>query len=512
MPIHFIAFGDYPPPALRYLTILPVYFFGLSSLSVRFPSALFGTFSVILAFFLARKIFDKRVGLFSSLLFAVSPWAIGLSRVTIDPNTAMTFFLSGLLLYLLAKEKKIFLLFSVLSFAATVYAYSAYVLFLPLAGLTMVIWDRKYVFKNLKICLISFLLLILLVIPNFLIKNNAASVRFSQVGLISNVSSIGLINNLNDSRGACLKDFNSAICRISDNKIILYMSTFLKNYLSHFNFNWLYSDGNSTQFSVLPARGLGYIFEIAFFILGIIMIIKNKNRKGYFLIALLLVSPIPDSLTGEGHYGRASVMLPFMLMIEGAGLFCLVRLIGLIKYSIIRKLSYLAIFSTMVVAVTIFWITYLTYFKNYYSVFSQYGYEDLMKKVYVLRNSYDKIYISKNLNDTKQYVYYLFYNKYDPKKFQNKIDVSYRTGSDGWVSIDRINNIYFVQDLPIIDENLINSREKALFISSPVDFPKSVKPEFVVKDKVGNTLFAAELLANLIKYKQEHKNLPLISE
>jgi predicted membrane-bound mannosyltransferase len=35
MPIHFIAFGDYPAPALRYLTILPVYLFGLNSFSVR---------------------------------------------------------------------------------------------------------------------------------------------------------------------------------------------------------------------------------------------------------------------------------------------------------------------------------------------------------------------------------------------------------------------------------------------------------------------------------------------
>lgn len=499
MPIHFIAFGDYPLPVLRYLTILPVYFFNLNSFSVRFPSALFGTISVILVFFLVKKISNEKVALLSSLLLSISPWAIGLSRVTIEPNIAITFFLLGLFLYFLAKKRKILLLFSVLSFVATVYTYSAYVLFLPIALSALIIWDRRYVFSNLKIYLISFLLLILLIIPNFLIKNTAASVRFSQVGLTSNINSVGLINVLNDERGACLKDFNPVICRLANNKIILFTSSFFKNYLLHYNFNLLYGNGSQTQFSILPARGLEYLFESAFLIFGILAIIKNKDKSGYLLLALLLVSPISDSLTGEGHYGRASIMLPFIVMIEGVGLYYLVEIISKIAVIPIKRIAYLILVLTIFMGLSIFWINYLTYFNNNYSVFSQYGYGDLMKKVNSLKNSYDKVYISKNLNDAKQYIYYLFYNKYDPGKFQNKIGVSYSKDDSGWISVDKIDNIYFVQTLPVIDKSLSLSRENALYISAPVDFPKNIKTEFLIKDKIGNILFQAVTLNNLLQ-------------
>jgi 4-amino-4-deoxy-L-arabinose transferase-like glycosyltransferase len=510
MPIHFMAFGDFPLPVLRYLTTLSVYFFDLNSFSVRLPSAVFGLLSVVLIFFLARKLFDEKVALCSSLLLAISPWAIGLSRVTIEPNIAITIFLSGLLVYLSSKNRKYLLFLSILLFSILIYTYSAYTLFFPLAALVLIIWNRKNIAKNLKKYGIAFLLLILLMLPNFLIKNTAASVRFSQVGLVSNISSIGLVNTLNDERGACLKDFKGIICRSADNKIILFASTFFKNYLSHFNFGFLYGNGNTTQYSILPDRGLEYLFEAAFFILGVGFILKNKDRRGYLALALLLISPIPDSLTGVGHYGRASIMLPFLILVEGVGFFYLIKSIGKIKYSLFKKLTYLVLVMAIFAATLIFWLNYLTYFKNNYSVYSQYGYEELMKNVATVTKNYDKIYVSKNLNDAKQYAYYLFYNKYNPRKFQNKINVSYRTDSSGWISIDKIDNIYFVQTLPLITDKLIRPEEKILFISAPVDFPKNIKSEFTVKDKIGNILFKAVSLSDLLKYNKGNIAFPLM--
>ena len=501
LPLHFMAFGDFPAPLLRYITIPSIFVFGLNAFATRFPSALFGLFSVGLIFFMARRIFNEKVGILSALLLAVSPWAIGLSRVTIEPNVAMCIFLLGLTLYFMALKNIKFLYLSAFVLALVLYTYSAYVLFLPLVAIALLIWNFNHVRGNIKAYLIAALLFIVILIPNFLTKSTTASVRFSQVGITTNVNSIGLINVLNDQRGACQQSYNRNICKMVDNKVVLFVSSFVKNYTAHFNINLLYNNGTPTQLSILPERGLEYIFELAFLVLGLAMIVRNKDKKGYLLISLLLLAPIPDSLTGDGHYGRASLMLPFLLLIEGLGLFYLLEMISKISLAYVKKALYLLLGLVMFSAVFLFWINYATYFKNHYSINSQYGYEELMKQVYSHKDSYDRIYISRHMNDTKQYVYYLFYNKYDPKKFQNKIDISYVLASDNWMSIDRIENIYFVQSLPSIKGNPLLSKEKILMIANPVDFPKKAQAVFTVKDKLGNVIFKAINSSDLLYYK-----------
>jgi hypothetical protein len=342
------------------------------------------------------------------------------------------------------------------------------------------------------------------------IHKDSASVRFSQVGLINNVNSVGLINTLNDERGQCLKSYYPVFCKVLDNRVTLYASTFFKNYLAHFSPNFLYINGTVTQYSILPQRGLDYIFDSLLLFFGLYFLLrKNKDLKLSFIFLLLfLLSALPDSLTGDGNYSRASIMQPFIALIDGLGFYYIFEL----KIFKNRKIKYLAFFSTLLIvvfSVTSFYAVYLTYFKNNYSIFSQYGYQDLMTKVKAQKNNYDKIYISRHLNDTKQYVYYLFYNKYSPQKYQSKKDVSYSQGSGGWISIDRIENIYFVQNPPPVHLISPFGKDKVLLISNPVDFPKNIKLAFVVKDKLGNVLFKAINLSDLLEYNKEQEALRL---
>src|SRR5690348_13812268 len=53
----FISFGDYKPPVYAYLTVVPVWLFGLTEFAVRFPSALFGTLTVLVTYFLVKELF-----------------------------------------------------------------------------------------------------------------------------------------------------------------------------------------------------------------------------------------------------------------------------------------------------------------------------------------------------------------------------------------------------------------------------------------------------------------------
>ena len=503
------GFGDYPPPAYHYLSLIPIGIFGLSQFSIRIISALAGVISVVVVFFLAKKLFNERVGILSSLLFALMPWAIGLSRLALEVNLSLVFLLLALFFGLKNKASNQLsdLIFSSFFLVLNVYTYSAFILFSPLV-LTVVLLENFYKKKiNLKKILVPILLFLLLISPIF-IKKDSASVRFSQVGITNNINSIGLINTLNMQRGQCLKQFPSSICKISENKIVLYSGVLVKNYLSHFSFEFLYSNGTETQFSILEKRGLDYIFSAIFLVLGILFIIleRKKNPEVNYLLFLFLLSPIPDSLTSSGNYTRAALMIPFMIIISSLGLYFLISKIISVK-KISRYFLYSSISLIIIFSVVSFFLSYLTYFKDNYSIFSQYGYKDLVLNININKDKYSKIIVSRHFNDTKQYIYYLFYNMYDPKKYQTKKNVTFSQSKDGWYSIDKIENIYFVQTLPTLSDSKL--AENILLVSTPVDFPQSIKPVFLIRDKLGNVLFKAISSKDLLEYNRQQKLLKL---
>ncbi|MBI2599051.1 glycosyltransferase family 39 protein [Candidatus Curtissbacteria bacterium] len=56
---NFAAFGDYKPPGYIYTTVPSIAIFGLTEFAIRFPSALFGTLTVLLTYLLAKKLFGE---------------------------------------------------------------------------------------------------------------------------------------------------------------------------------------------------------------------------------------------------------------------------------------------------------------------------------------------------------------------------------------------------------------------------------------------------------------------
>lgn len=506
LPINFIGFGDYSAPLYRYLGVIPIYLFGLNAYSVRIVSALAGLLSVAMIYLLGKKMFNEQVGIFSALLFAISPWAIGMSRIALESNIAILFTLLALYFGIKNDGKNMIRNLSISSFflSLTLFTYSAYTLFAPLV--LFVILVANYYKKKTNIKFIIPALIFLLLVGSIFIKKDSASVRFSQVGILTNVNSIGLKNTLDMQRGQCLKSFPSLICRAVDNKIILFASTLGGNFLSHFSPNFLYISGTPTQFSALEKRGLDYTISSIFLLSGLLFLIKkNKDIKiSLVLFSLTICSAIPDSLTGDGNFSRASIMQPFIILITGAGLYYLLVISGKFRSNNLRLSSYIIVALIIIFSATSFYINYLTYFKNNYSIYSQYGYEELMTKVGEQKKNYDAIYIARHLNDAKQYVYYLFYNKYDPKKYQKKENVSYSYQSDGWISIDRIDNIYFTQNPPSISNNVSLQNKKILVISNSVDFPEDVEYKFVIKDNLGDVIFKAVNFSDLLDYNRRH--------
>src|SRR5206468_1746726 len=104
-PLAFRAFGEYKQPVYLYLDVASVALFGLTPFAVRFPSALFGSLSILFVFLLTYELFNKnkynnRLSLLAMLFFAISPWSIQFSRAAFEANVALCFIIAGVWLFL----------------------------------------------------------------------------------------------------------------------------------------------------------------------------------------------------------------------------------------------------------------------------------------------------------------------------------------------------------------------------------------------------------------------------
>src|SRR4030042_4017626 len=84
------VYGDKPPLFFWFIALSSFLWQGFNSFSVRFPSALFGTLTVLLTFLIGKYLYSSRTGFLSGLIIATSvQFAFLSTRANID--TTLTF-------------------------------------------------------------------------------------------------------------------------------------------------------------------------------------------------------------------------------------------------------------------------------------------------------------------------------------------------------------------------------------------------------------------------------------
>ena len=139
----FKAFGDYKAPVYIYADVPFMAMFGKNEFAIRFPSALFGTLTVLFTFLITRELFIKEkrrdaYALFASFFLSISPWHIQLSRAAYEGNIATFFTVTAVFLFFYwLKRKPVFLIISAASFVIAFYAFNAHRVFIPLLVLLL---------------------------------------------------------------------------------------------------------------------------------------------------------------------------------------------------------------------------------------------------------------------------------------------------------------------------------------------------------------------------------------
>lgn len=388
LPLHLKSF-IYSPAGYSYFSIPPIAVFGLSPFSIRFASAFFGTLTIIVLYFLVQQLFrNSKLSTLSSLLLAVSPWHINLSR-TATENIIVTFFIVlGILLYL---RKRVFLAF--LSFSLTLALYQAPRAFLPLFIPLLI---KKTNFKSYIFYLIFILLPIVLIITN-----PNLSLRIRTVSLFADQNTQLTLDEYIREDGVA----GTKITRAYHNKLIGYADQFLKNYFSHFSYDFLFTDKGLPDRYRVPNQGLLYIFELPLLLLGFFYLLRKPNKETSLLLGWLVLAPIGAALTFDDlpNLQRTVFMLPVLSVFSA---------VGLVQIS---KTKFKFLFIFIVYFFAFYLHQYFIHSPTHKPWFRHEGYEQLVSEVKTLLPKYQKAVITDR--ESAPAIFFLFFGKYDPQKY-----------------------------------------------------------------------------------------------
>lgn len=423
LPVHLRSFL-YSPAGYSYFSIPFIMLFDLNVFSVRFASAIFGSLTIVITYFFVRELFaDYRfkysLGLLSSFLLAINPWHINLSR-TATENVPVVFFVT-LGVFVLLKwnvtGKYLYLIFGFISFLITIFLYQAPRAFLPIfIPLFAIYLFNKLEKKRLVVFASAFFLVIILPLV-FILSSNDLSLRIRTVSIFSTQGTQLMLDQYIREDG--VSGVLPIITRVFHNKIFGYLNIFFQNYFSHFTYNFLFTDAGFPDRYRVPAVGLLYIIELPLIVLGIWKIVGLNIKLALFLLGWIILVPVGSALTFDDvpNLQRTLIIFPALSIVSGLGIISLYEAVQK-KIRRFRRIS-LAILITIFAMQLIFYLhQYYFHAIKYRPWYRQDGYRQLVQKVNNQIKDYKYAVITNR--ESAPTIFFLFFDKYDPEKFQQE--------------------------------------------------------------------------------------------
>lgn len=437
-PLWFKSFGDYKMPVYVYSVAGAMALFGKNELAVRIPSAVAGIVSILVVYVLVKNLvaldrslsstYKKYLPLLSAFLLAFSTWHIHFSRGGFEVNMGLCFYLLGALLFsfFLRDKRSVFLFLGVIVFLLSMYTYHSFRVAAPLTVLLSLgyfYWKFAKVRSSVVIAGIVFIVGIVPIVQFSLTKEG--SERFAQTSAFSEYKATTPFE-----------------------KLATYPLVYIKNFLSFFSLNFLFSNGDGNGRHQIASFGLFYLWEFVFLLFGIYTFVKKKKSYlFYVVIGMLILAALPAALSRPSPHSLRPLLMvvPLTILIAVGILSCL---------SIIKKFAKPLIVVVIVIGLFEFVYTAHFYTQHYPKVNLLdwgAGYKDVVIESAALKDKYPKIYVDGKLSDIK--TYYDFYGE----------DVQYEFVPQTWIKPEEFKNKkvlyirpnYGVKNDPKIIKNII---------------------------------------------------------
>lgn len=458
LPILFKSFGDWKPGLYVYLTIPFVAVLGLNEWAVRLPAAISGIIGVYILYHLTFELLKKqRFALASAFSLSISPWHITFSRGAWEAQVTITLILAGLYFFIKALNKNLYLIPSSIFFGTSLLISHGAKPAMPLVLLSFLMAYRVGIKRiTLKILLFSCTLLIILSLPIIFSFFNGKNTR---------VTSLFFTNKYQSTEfGTETRDL-------------------LKNWANHYSLPILFIKGDTNPQHSAPDYGAFISLDIVFLFLGLEIMSKLKDIKRavkVLIFLLLILAPLSSVLTLSGvNFERYLVFFVVLNIVIGLGIGSCKKNLGWSIFLLFYIFSFL-----------LFLDAYFVHNVSKNGAW-QTGYKDIVKFTTPLQKNFQKIYISQG--GDQPYIFFLFYQKYSPQKFQSASpSITLPNGSGvGMDYISRLDNIEF------IDLNKFHLPKNQSFLvivptNNSYEFESSLRIIHEIKDPLGFTIYKIE--------------------
>lgn len=427
-PLLFRSFTDFKAPFYIYLSVFPIKIFDLGIFSTRFMSALSGSIAVILAYFLIKLITknNRPFSFLTALVLTISPWHVFYSRGAWESNLSFLLLLVATLSCVygsMIKKRLVFLLGSIF-FVLSTYAYHGQRIIAPLIFGFYLFHYRVWLLEKKKFLVLGFLVLGLLTIPILAISLTPGGQ--SRVKSLSIFSPLAILPWQNQDGQP-------------NNRTLTTLRKWFALYTAYFSPRNLFSPDPAEKQRWLPDLATFYSWQLPFYLLGIIRLIKKKKYETLRPIMLpwIFFSPLAASLTGDPFSTVRALPLVFPL--------CVIIAIGIYESIVFVKsrkvrMAFAGILMLMIIFSVINLVAQLFYILPYQRAkYWEIGYSELGQELLLYPDQ--KIVIDNSRGES--YIHVLFFTKFDPATYQR--EVGYLELPDYYYSYNRVNNKKFGQ-------------------------------------------------------------------
>ena len=470
-PVSFRSFGDWKPPVQTYLMVPSVWMFGLNAWGTRIPSALLGTLTIPLLFFIIKQLQNStedtdipidHIGLLSAFFLAISPWHIHHSRMAMLTAIALFFLAGGMYSMLKSFKKPEWLVVSSVSFALCIYSYYGMRLIVPLFCVSLVIlfWRQiAWKSKSLLVALcVGFILLVPLGVQFF--KN--PDVVFGRAKTVSVFYDQGVYLTLWE-RITKEGPLNPQIARFFHNKPMMYGVDILRRFLSHFVGHFLFLVGDTHLPFQIPNMGVLYLFDALLVPVGILYALKRKKVFSRLFILWMLISIVPAALTFLTPAANRSftASLPFAVF-SAFGLLVLLKKFSWSTQKIVYGFATLCIVSGM----SYFIYQYTVVLPYTHADWLLYGNKELIHYIGEHESEYEEIVVSGKLSVF--YIYVLFFNAVDPQIAQSGVFRDLKPDRFGFEHAARFEKYWFPREFSW-EKEVSKLSDRSLLVTTPTE-------------------------------------------
>lgn len=431
LPLLFRSYGEWKSPVYIYLLVPLVKLFGMNPWSVRLPSAIAGVIAVYLTYLIGRRLYSEKVGLWASLLLAISPWHLVLSRPAFEANVSLTLIMAGIFFFLKYTGKNILsepkrvegwsnLIYSAVFFGLAPHTYNSAKVVVPFLVIYLVLQTKLY--KDIKKTTLFGVILAIFAFPIALgIMSGRAQFRYSQVGVSTDSYGLNTFVNYRNN-----KNIPVIVGKLAFNKYTYTAHSIAEHYLSYFSPSFLLVQAGDHNQHHVKYFGVIYIAEFLAFTIGVYLLFtRTKGPSRYLPLILIGLGVIPAALTrDEGHVLRSLLTLPGWQLVAAIGFVYLEEN----KHKIFIFFKWL-----LAVQAGVFLGAYFLWYPITFASDWQYGLKEASAYVAEHESEYDNIVVSKWFGEPQLFL--AFYNKWEPIWYidANRQNLTYEAQGKLWL-------------------------------------------------------------------------------